>query len=274
MPADPAIFDDVPIFAMLDDDERFVLAQQVEVRRFKAQSIVFHAGEMGGRAYVVQTGRVCMSMTDQSGDQFEVDFATHGDIFGLSSMLAGATHMTTALVLEDTVAIEVDRNDISALLQKKPLAGLDMLTMVEKQLRTSHELLRVRAARNPNTEIEETETIGERIADAVAKFGGSWRFIISFGMLLSVYILINALLQKPWDPYPFILLNLFLSTLAAIQAPVIMMSQNRQDTKDRIRGELDYRVNLKAELEISQVLEKLNDIHEHLEQAVDGKNGK
>ena len=271
MSTDPGIFEDVPIFAMLDADERTVLAQQVEVRRFKANTIVFHAGEQGGRAYVVQSGKVRMCMRDESGEEFELEIATNGDIFGLSSMLAGAVHMTTAIALEDTVAIEVDRNDIAVLLQKKPLAGLDMLTMVEKQLRSSHELLRVRVARNPNTEIDEKETLGERIADVVARFGGSWRFIIIFGLILAVYILINSLLQKPWDPYPFILLNLFLSTLAAIQAPVIMMSQNRQDTKDRIRGELDYRVNLKAELEISQVLSKLNDIHEHLEQAIEDK---
>lgn len=267
MSIDPTIFEDVPIFAMLDADERAVLAQQVELRNFKSDTAIFRSGEQGGRAYVVQSGKVCMTMMDKSGDKFQVDVATKGDIFGLSSMLAGAVHMTTATAMEDTCAIEVDRDDIAALLQRKPLAGLDMLTMVEKQLRTSHELLRVLTSRNPNIEIAETETLGERIADVVARFGGSWKFIIIFGIVLAVYIFINSLIQKPWDPYPFILLNLFLSTLAAIQAPVIMMSQNRQDAKDRIRGELDYRVNLKAELEISQVLSQLNDIHEHLDEA-------
>ncbi|MCL4505940.1 MAG: DUF1003 domain-containing protein [Chloroflexi bacterium] len=264
MPADPSIFEDVPIFALLDADERAVLAQQVEVRRFSQDQVIFRAGEPGARAYVTQSGNVRMTMTDEAGEPIVVDTAGPGDIFGLSSMLAGTTHLTTAVALEDTVAIEVDRNDLEALLQKKPMAGLDMLTMTAKQLRASHELLRTRASRNPNVEFEEKETLGEHIADLVARFGGSWTFIILFACILAVYILVNSLLQKPWDPYPFILLNLFLSTLAAVQAPIIMMSQNRQDTKDRIRGELDYRVNLKAELEITEVLTKLNDIHEHL----------
>ncbi len=269
MPANPSLFEDVPIFALLDADERAVLAQQVEVRHFAKGQVIFRAGDPGARAYVTQTGNVRMTMTEETGGAIVVDTAGPGDIFGLSSMLAGAAHLTMALALEDTVAIEVDRNDISELLQAKPLAGLDMLTMTAKQLRASHELLRTRAARNPNEALEEKETLGEHIADAVARFGGSWAFISLFSCILGVYILINSLLQKPWDPYPFILLNLFLSTLAAIQAPIIMMSQNRQDTKDRIRGELDYRVNLKAELEITEVLTKLNDIHEHVVASLD-----
>lgn len=154
------------------------------------------------------------------------------------------------MALEDTAAIEIDRNDISILLQKKPHAGLDMLTMVGKQFHAAQHLVRTRATRNPNVEIEEGETLGDRIADKVAKFGGSWAFIISFFMVLITYVGLNASLPNRWDPYLFILLNLFLSMLGAIQAPIIMMSQNRQDAKDRVRGELDYRVNLKAELEM------------------------
>jgi CRP/FNR family cyclic AMP-dependent transcriptional regulator len=106
--------------------------------------------------------------------------------------------------------------------------------------------------------------LGEKVADNVAKFGGSWGFVISFGVILLIYVTINSSLSKPWDPYPFILLNLFLSMLAAIQAPVIMMSQNRQDTKDRLRSELDYRVNLKAEVEIEEMLQRIGKIEQIL----------
>jgi uncharacterized membrane protein len=135
-----------------------------------------------------------------------------------------------------------------------------MLTIVEKHLRSAHELMQTRVARNLNEEMEESETIGQRAADNVARFGGSWGFVITFGVILVVYITINSQLPKPWDPYPFILLNLFLSMLAAIQAPVIMMSQNRQDAKDRLRSELDYRVNLKAEVEIEELLQRVGEI--------------
>jgi len=137
-----------------------------------------------------------------------------------------------------------------------------MMTIVEKQLRMAHELMRTRVSKNPNEEIEEHETFGEKMADRVARLGGSWGFVIAFGVVLIIYTSINVILHKPWDPYPFILLNLFLSMLAAIQAPIIIMSQNRQDTKDRMRSELDYRVNLKAELEIEELLQRVGKIED------------
>ena len=255
---DPDIFNEVPIFELLDAEERKVLAQQVSTVDFKPGETIFKAGDPGGRAYIVQRGKVNVILTTIDNEEVVVDIADVGDIFGMSSMMAQAEHLSTAVALTDTCAIEMDRHDITVLLQQKPLAGLDMMTMLEKQLRTTQELMRTRVVRNPNVEIEQSETVGERLADAVAKFGGSWTFVISFGMVLLIYTAINTILHRPWDPYPFILLNLFLSMLAAIQAPVIMMSQNRQDTKDRLRSELDYKVNLKAELEIGEVLQRVS----------------
>ena len=199
-----------------------------------------------------------------AGEAIILDVVDPGGIFGMSSLLAGAEHMTTAAAVEYTCAIEIDRHDIASLLQKKPLAGLDMLTVVEQHLRATHELVRTRASRNPNVEIEEAEKLGDRMADLVARFGGSWRFVSAFAVTLIVYVSINILIFRPWDPYPFILLNLFLSMLAAIQAPVIMMSQNRQDAKDRLRSELDYRVNLKAEVEVEEILLRVRRVEQRL----------
>jgi CRP/FNR family cyclic AMP-dependent transcriptional regulator len=174
-------------------------------------------------------------------------------------MLEQTPHETSAVALEETVCLEVDRHDIAVLLQRKPLAGMDMLTVLGRQFHASQQLVRLRASRNPNELIETESTFGERIADEVARFGGSWAFIISFLVVLVIYAGVNIGLRgRAWDPYPFILLNLFLSMLAAIQAPVIMMSQNRQDTKDRLRGELDYDVNRRAESEIQGLARKLN----------------
>ena len=261
---DPDIFNEVPLFSMLDADERQVLAQQVSARTFSKGDTIFRAGEQDNLAYLVQYGRVHVSICDIVQESVIVDVVENGGLLGMSSLLAGAEHLTTAVAVEDTCAIEIDRNDITVLLQRKPLAGLDMMTMIEKQLRATHELMRTRVSRNPNIEIEEAETIGERLADAVAKFGGSWKFVTSFAVVLIVYTAINRLISRPWDPYPFILLNLFLSMLAAVQAPIIMMSQNRQDTKDRLRSELDYRVNLKAELEIGELLLRLGKIEQRM----------
>src|SRR6185503_969831 len=142
----------------------------------------------------------------------------------------------------------------------------DVLTMVGRQFHAAQDLVRMRAARNPNEVIEERLTTGDRIADGVARFGGSWSFIISFGVVLVVYAGLNIVLAtRAWDPYPFILLNLFLSMLAAVQAPVIMMSQNRQDARDRLRSELDFAVNRKAEMEIIQLAARLNRIEDRLD---------
>ena len=141
-----------------------------------------------------------------------------------------------------------------------------MLTVVGRQFHASLQLVRLRAARNAHDLIEEEATFGERIADSVARFGGSWTFIITFGIVLVVYASLNTFLlrQIAWDPYPFILLNLFLSMLAALQAPIIMMSQNRQDTKDRLRSELDFDVNRRAAAEIQGLARKLNVIGEKI----------
>ena len=141
-----------------------------------------------------------------------------------------------------------------------------MLAVLGRQFHGSQKLVRIRANRNPNTIIEQEASLGERVADSVARFGGSWTFIIFFLVVLVVYTYINITLRRrAWDPYPFILLNLFLSMLAAIQAPVIMMSQNRQDTKDRMRSELDYTVNLKAELEIGELLRRVSRIEQRMD---------
>lgn len=261
---DPNIFNDVELFSLLDADERKVLAQQVNIVEFSPGQTIFHAGQPGGHAYVVQYGKVSVSLKTIDNEEIVVDIAERGEIFGMSSLLAQAEHLTTALALETTQAIEIDRNDIATLIQQKPLAGMDMMAMLEKQLRTTQEVMRNRVVRNPNIEIEMAETLGDRLADAVARFGGSWLFVIAFAVILMSYTAINSLLRHPWDPYPFILLNLFLSMLAAIQAPVIMMSQNRQDAKDRVRSELDFRVNQKAELEIEEVLQRVSRLEQKL----------
>jgi CRP/FNR family transcriptional regulator, cyclic AMP receptor protein len=249
----------VPLFALLDQEELAVLAGQVEMKKFAARQRIYKMGDPGGRAYILMSGSVRITTVDQDHQEVVVDDPGHGEFFGFASMLEQTPHETTASAVTDATCLEVDRNDIQILLQRKPLAGMDMLSVLGRQFHASQKLVRLRANRNANEMIEEEATFGERIADSVAQFGGSWAFIITFLVVLVVYSGVNIFLgQKAWDPYPFILLNLFLSMLAAIQAPVIMMSQNRQDTKDRLRGELDYDVNRRAESEIQGLARKMN----------------
>jgi uncharacterized membrane protein len=255
----------IPLFTLLDDDEMAVLAAQVEIRKFAPRQRIYKIGEPGKHAYVMMSGMVRVTTVDQDHQEVLVDEPSHGDFFGFASMLEDTPHQTTALAMEETVCLEVSRDDIAVLLQRKPMAGMDMLTVVSRQFHASQQLVRVRASRNSNDVIEEEMSFGDRVADSVARFGGSWTFIILFGAVLLLYATTNIVLKgRAWDPYPFILLNLFLSMLAAIQAPVIMMSQNRQDTKDRVRGELDYDVNLRAESEIQTLSNKLNLLNEKI----------
>jgi uncharacterized membrane protein len=259
MSCNPEALKHVPLFALLDDEETEVLASQVELKKFAPRQRIYKIGDATGQAYVMVTGRVRVTILDQDHQEVVIDEPAHGEFFGFASMLEQTPHQTTAIALEASECLEVDRHDIAVLLQRKPMAGMDMLTVLGKQFHASQQLVRVRASRNPNEVIEKEATFGERIADAVAGFGGSWTFIISFLSVLVIYTAINVVLgKKAWDPYPFILLNLFLSMLAAIQAPVIMMSQNRQDTKDRLRSELDFDVNRRAESEIQGLASKLN----------------
>ena len=259
MSCNPEALKHVPLFAMLDDEETAVLASQVELKKFAARQRIYKAGDSSGQAYVMVSGRVRVTTLDQDHQEVVVDEPSHGEFFGFASMLEQTPHQTTAIALEPSECLEVDRNDIAVLLQRKPMAGMDMLTVLGKQFHASQQLVRVRANRNPNQVIEQDATFGQRIADRVAGFGGSWTFIIFFLTVLVIYTAINIILRRSaWDPYPFILLNLFLSMLAAIQAPVIMMSQNRQDTKDRLRSELDFDVNRRAESEIQGLAHKLN----------------
>jgi uncharacterized membrane protein len=270
MACDPQILQHVPLFALLDEEELAVLASQVELKTFSARQRIYKIGEAGGRAYVLVSGAVQVTTVDQDHQEVLVDRPALGDFFGFASMLDGTAHQTTAIATEESTAVEVDRRDITVLLQRKPLAGVDMLTVLGRQFHASQELVRLRATRNANEVIEEQATFGERLADAVAHFGGSWSFIVAFGFVLSVYVAVNSILRgNAWDPYPYILLNLFLSMLASVQAPVIMMSQNRQDTKDRLRGELDYEVNRRAEAEIQGLSRKLNLVDEKVDDLAD-----
>ena len=261
MACNPEVLKHVPLFALLDQDETAVLAGQVQLKTFAPRQRIYKMGDPGGQAYVMVSGQVRVTTVDQDHQEVVVDQPAHGEFFGFASMLEQTPHQTSATAIEETVCLEVDRDDIAVLLQRKPLAGMDMLTVLGRQFHASQQLVRLRAMRNPNEVIDREATFGERIADMVAGFGGSWTFIIIFLVVLITYSAINVSLgHRAWDPYPFILLNLFLSMLAAIQAPVIMMSQNRQDTRDRLRSELDYDVNRRAEAEIQGLSNKLNHI--------------
>ncbi|HEX8892198.1 MAG TPA: DUF1003 domain-containing protein [Terriglobales bacterium] len=265
MACDPAVLRDVPLFSNLDDDELGVLASQVEVKQFPARQRIFKIGDAARSAYIVVTGGARVSTIDKDHQEVVLHQPCQGEYFGLASMLEQTPHQAEAVATGDTTCIEFDRDDLLTLFQQKPHAVIDLLAFLGRQLHDAHQLARGRSMRPPEEVIEERETFGERIADGVASFGGSWTFITIFVFFMIIYAAINVVLRgRAWDPYPFILLNLFLSMLAAIQAPIIMMSQNRQDKKDRIRSEMDFEVNRHARVEVQGIAEKLNAICERI----------
>src|ERR1700758_1755807 len=200
----PETLKHVPLFALLDDEETAVLAGQGELRQFAPRQRIDKMGDPGGQAYVMVSGRVRLTTLDQDNQEVVVDEPSHGEFFGFASMLDRTPHQTEAVAVEDTVCLEVDRKDIAVLLERKPMAGMDMLTVLGRQFHASQQLVRIRASRNANVIIEQEATWAERVADDVAHFGGSWTFITLFCVVLTVYVIINLLLrQAAWDPYPF-----------------------------------------------------------------------
>lgn len=256
MPAEPRLLKTIPLFIGMDDDELAAIADIMDEQRFRPGQVIFSAEQMGGTLYIIQAGQVELSITDDDGQKLVLEVLESGDFFGELSLLDGGTRSATASSVQRTDTLVLNRHEFLDLMLQKPHMAQDVMVALAKRVRRTDNLLRRRVSRDPNEVIEEKETLGERVADAVAKFGGSWRFIFSFGAFLAIWVLLNIFAPWRWDDYPFILLNLFLSMLAAIQAPVIMMSQNRQDAKDRIRSELDYQVNLKAELGVTTLLSK------------------
>jgi uncharacterized membrane protein len=258
---------EVPVFSLLDAEERATLAELMETEHVSKGGSIFRRGDAGDSLYIVLSGRVQLSVESLEGESIVLGENEHGDAFGEISLLDGGPRTADATAVEDSTLLRLDRDSLYDLVKNQPHTAIDLLTIMGRRLRATDELLRTHVSRNANVEQDELLTFGERIADRVATFGGSWTFIILSMFTLSIWMLINIkLLSRPFDPYPFILLNLVLSTMAAVQAPVIMMSQNRQASKDRLKSDLDYQVNLKAELEVAQLHHKMDRVYEIIQQ--------
>ena len=274
MPTNADLLKGIPLFQTMDDDERAAVAELTDEAHFAAGTRLFHEHDVGGICYLLRQGRVELSVVDETGDKLVVDVLEAGELFGELSLFDGGNRSAGAIALTDVDALVLERDEFLAFLRRNPDAALDVLTALTRRIRRADGLLKHRV-QNPNEIIEQRETIGNRIADTVAAFGGSWTFIILFLSMMIVWIALNIVAaKKSWDPYPFILLNLVLSMLAALQAPVIMMSQNRQDAKDRIRSEADYQVNVKAEVEIAELHEKIDRLAGELRLAIPRLEGK
>lgn len=249
----------VPLFSSLDDDSAKELRELLREKRVTGNTRLFNAGEKGNAMYLIQSGRVQISIRDEDGHDLILAELAQGDFFGEMSIIDGRQRSADASVIEDAILAVLSREDFLSFVRTNPDVPLKMLSALSERLRHTDNLLRSRVSRNANEEEEARQTFSDRAADALAGFGGSWKFIGLSVILIVAWILLNSyVLLTGWDPFPYQLLGLVFGLIAGVQAPIIMMSQNRQGDKDRLRADLDYQVNLKNELSLGEVLRRLD----------------
>lgn len=249
----------VPLFSSLDDDSAKELRELLQEKRVTGNTRLFNAGEKGDAMYLIQSGRVRISIRDEDGHNLILAELAQGDFFGEMSIIDGRQRSADASVIEDAMLAVLSREDFLSFVRTNPDVPLKMLSALSERLRHTDNLLRSRVSRNANEEEEARQTFSDRAADALAAFGGSWKFIGLSMLLIIAWILLNSyVMLTGWDPFPYQLLGLVFGLIAGVQAPIIMMSQNRQGDKDRLRADLDYQVNLKNELSLGEVLRRLD----------------
>jgi CRP/FNR family transcriptional regulator, cyclic AMP receptor protein len=263
----------VPLFESLDDEAAGKLCQLLQSIDCKGKTSLFRAGDEGDAMYIIEGGKVRISVQATDGREMTLTELGRGDFFGEMALLdAQRRRSADAIVAEDARLAVLSREHFLSFMRSNPNVALEMLTALANRLRRTDELLRHTATRNVNVEEEAQFTLADRAADVIAKFGGSWEFIFTAIAFLVLWVVTNTVLlsQKPFDAYPFILLNLALNMIFALQAPIIMMSQNRQSHKDRLRADLDYQLNLKNELALNEIIERLKALErDYLKQAPD-----
>jgi CRP/FNR family transcriptional regulator, cyclic AMP receptor protein len=249
----------VTLFASLHDAAAQELLTLLQGRQVTSGTALFRAGDKGDSMYLIQSGRVRIAVNDDEGKQIVLAELAQGDFFGEMAIIDGKQRSADASVIEDAQLAVLSREDFLQFIKRNPGVALEMLSAVFQRLRHTDKMLQQRVSRNVNEEQDKRMTLADRAADLLAEFGGSWKFIGVSLALIAVWISLNSyLLLGGFDPKPYQMLNLTLAVIAGLQAPIIMMSQNRQGAKDRLRADLDYQVNLKNELALSEVLRRLD----------------
>ncbi len=249
----------VPLFASLDDNATREVRNLLRRRRVPAGSALFRAGDQGDAMYLIERGRVRISIADDDKKDITLAELAQGDFFGEMAIIDGKQRSADATVAEDAELAVLSREDFLRFIKNNPAVALAMLSATFSRLRRTDKMLQQRVSRNVNEEEDKRMTLADRAADLLAEFGGSWKFIgVAIGLIIFWIVLNSYILISGFDPAPYQMLNLVLAVIAGLQAPIIMMSQNRQSDKDRLRADLDYQVNLKNELALTEVLRRLD----------------
>jgi uncharacterized membrane protein len=264
-----ALLSEIPFFSLLDDQERAALAERLDIVQFPADHVIFNRGDPGDALYVVVKGVVEMWFKNDTGERIVLETARAGDFFGELSLLDGGPRTTSALVREECEALVVDRGDLDEFLHLRPAAALDLLAATGRRLRETTNLLRHSASRNVNEAEQDTRTTVMKVADWISDFSGSLPFLFIHIVIFAVWIGLNvrplsSTAAGGFDPYPFGLLTMVVSLEAIILSVFVLLSQNRQVSRDRVRNDVEYAVNLKAELEIAHLHEKVDEMNAEL----------
>jgi uncharacterized membrane protein len=258
---------EVPLFSEMDEQEVAGIREIMDEMKFKPGQIIIREGETGNLFYVVTEGQAEILVRDADGSDIILHVAGPGDFFGELSMLTNEPRSARVRAVDQVTALVLERAEFFDFLHTHTHAAIDVMVELGGRLHENDALLRRMASRNVNEMEEERMTLGQRVADKVADTIGSWPFIITQTVILTIWIILNvAAWINHWDPYPFILLNLMLSFQAAYSGPVIMMSQNRQSAKDRLAAEVDHQVNTKAELEINNLMRRMDELEITIEE--------
>jgi len=249
----------VPLFASLDDDAASELRSLLSDKKVPQNTRLFKQGDKGDAMYLIESGRVRISIRDDDDQEVTLAELAQGDFFGEMAIIDGRQRSADARVIEDAQFAILSRDSFLSFVRSNPDVALEMLSALTDRLRRTDELLRSRVSRNANEEEKARLTLADRAADLIAEFGGSWKFIgVSIALIIFWIVFNSWILIRGFDPAPYQMLNLVLAVIAGMQAPIIMMSQNRQGEKDRLRADLDYQVNLKNELSLAEVLRRLD----------------
>ena len=270
MPADPRLLRTIPLFIGMDDDERAAIAAIMDEQQFRGGQVIFGAEQVGGTLYIVQSGQVELSIVDADEEKLVLEMLESGDFFGELSLIDGGSRSATATATQRTDTLVLERHEFLDLMLQKPHMAQDVMVALAKRIRRTDNLLRRRVSRNVNEIADEKLTVGQRIADVIAEFSGSIPFLVLNAVFFAVWLIVNVIPQIAFDPYPFGLLTMIVSLEAIFLSIFVLVSQNRQSDKDRIRNELDYQVNLKAELGVSVLLHKADAMAESL-QAIEAR---
>jgi uncharacterized membrane protein len=266
MAVEPSAIEDVEFFKLLGDEDRLALAGVVDLVKLGDGETLFRAGDPGEGLFLMRSGEVELSVRDNAGQKIILDITRPGDFFGEIALLDAGARTATAVALTDSELIELDRDDLLLLFQKKPDAALSMLAAMGRMTRKADELLRARVSRNVNEEVEERLTTVQRIADWLAAFSGSMNFLFIHAAWFGIWIMLNVgVVRIPglsgFDPFPFGLLTMIVSLEAIFLATFVLISQNRQVEKDKVRSDIEYDVNIKAEMEVGELHQKIDHIH-------------